>query len=420
MTTQIIKPVEVKDLAFFIRWIKENLFSNLWNSILTVITGAFIVWFLFRLVRYIFITGEWSIITVNQRLFFIGIYPAGEEWRFWPPIFQVAVLVGISYGIWGGKIWGYLSFIAGIAFIFLLLGFNFIPDWLNGLSLGLAIPGATTTWWLTAGALALTSAAALSGRYLLRKWPEKAALRQAALLGWVLLVPAAILFQIGISGDRFGGLFVDLMVFAVGGFFSFPLGILLALGRSSSFSVIRISSTVYIEIIRAGPLLVWLLLALFVWGDFLPSVGGLDNLDNVYRAMFVFSFFGAAYIAEVIRGGLQSMPKGQYEAAQAVGLNTPQTNIYIILPQAIKAVLPAIVGRFISLWRDTALLVVISLINTLKIGAAIREGQLQLVGSHGAEIYLIVALLYWIGAFTLSRLGGRVEKSLKAEERNAL
>jgi len=195
------------------------------------------------------------------------------------------------------------------------------------------------------------------------------------------------------------------MVFSVGAVISFPIGVLLALGRSSPLPVIRISSTAYIEIVRAGPLVVWLILALFLWNDFFFET------NKVHRGMLVFGFFGAAYLSEVVRGGLQSIPKGQYEASQSLGLRPFSVYVFVILPQAIKAVVPALIGRFISLWKDTSLLIGLSLINTLEISTAILEGN-PANGQYLLEIYLIIAFFYWIVSFALSRLGTHIERSM--------
>ena len=128
--------------------------------------------------------------------------------------------------------------------------------------------------------------------------------------------------------------------------------------------------------------------------------------------MLVFGFFGAAYIAEVIRGGLQSIQKGQYEAATSLGLNPFSVYFYVIIPQAIRAVIPALVGRFIALWKDTSLLLGLTLINTLEVATAILEGKPS-NGEFLLEIYLIIALFYWFVSFVLSRIGRNLEKTLK-------
>ena len=202
------------------------------------------------------------------------------------------------------------------------------------------------------------------------------------------------------------------MVFAVGGCFSFIIGVALALGRTSPYWAIRFSSVGYIEVVRAAPLLVWLLFATFLDDELGPIGEAFGNIDLVYRVMFVFAFFGGAYIAEVIRGGLQAVPRGQYEAADAAGLSATQKYVFIVLPQAIKAVIPAIIGRFIALWKDTALLAAISIVNTLEKSKKVLGGQTDIAEGAFFEIYIVVGFIYWLVSYLLSRFGGAAEARL--------
>ena len=234
---------------------------------------------------------------------------------------------------------------------------------------------------------------------------------------WVLVIPAIALLQIGVSTNHWESAFLDIIVFTVGGFFSFFIGLALALGRISPYFAVRISSVTYIEVVRAAPLLVWLLFATFLQDELGPLGAAFSSIDLVYRVMFVFAFFGGAYIAEVVRGGLQSVPRGQIEAAQATGLSSLQMYVFIILPQAIRAVIPAIIGRFIALWKDTALLAAISLVNTLEKSKKILGGQTDIAEGAFFEIYIVVALIYWVVSYLLSKLGDTAESRLGVRQR---
>jgi general L-amino acid transport system permease protein len=229
---------------------------------------------------------------------------------------------------------------------------------------------------------------------------------------WVLLIPIIVLLQVGVSSSRWESAFLDVLIFAVGGLFSFLVGLLLALGRISPYWAIRVSAVTYIEVVRAAPLLVWLLFATFLDDELGPVGEAFSNIDLVYRVMIVFAFFGGAYIAEVVRGGLQSIPRGQHEASEAIGLSAAQKYTFIILPQAIKAVIPAIIGRFIALWKDTALLAAISLVNTLDKAKKVLAGQTDIAEGAFFEIYIVVGLIYWLVSYLLSRLGGAAETRL--------
>ena len=191
----------------------------------------------------------------------------------------------------------------------------------------------------------------------------------------------------------------------------FPLGLILGLGRASSFPVIKIASTFYIEVIRGAPLVAWLLLAWFVLPTFLPNLFGLNEVSIVVRAMIVLSIFASAYIAEVIRGGLQSIPKGQLEAADALGLSTIDSTFNIILPQAIRVVIPALVSTFIAMFKDTSLVFILALTDLLQVGRLIPEQEPEFFGRQ-LEALLVVAFLFWVVSISLSNLSSRLEKAM--------
>ena len=218
------------------------------------------------------------------------------------------------------------------------------------------------------------------------------------------------MISVGVRTTAWGGVMLNIMLATVGIGAGFPLGVLLALGRTSSLRVISFACTGYIEFVRAGPLILWLAMARFVLPDFLPSVGGLDEVSLVVRAMIVLAGFSAAYIAEVVRGGLQTIPRGQREAADAIGLGTFDSTWYIVLPQALRAVIPALVNRFVSLWKDTSLVVVLGFVDLLGAARAI-PAQPDFVGRQ-AEALLFAALIFWSVSFTMSRLSARIERQL--------
>ena len=204
---------------------------------------------------------------------------------------------------------------------------------------------------------------------------------------------------------------INLILAAIAIFAGFPLGILLALGRASSYKLIKLVSTVYIEVIRGAPLVAWLLLAWFVLPKFLPNLFGLSDINIVVRAMIVLSLFASAYIAEVIRGGLQSIPKGQEEASFALGINSISTTIFIVLPQAIRIVIPTVVSTFIAIFKDTSLVFILALTDLLQVGRIIPEQDPKFFGKQ-IEALLVVASLFWIVSVVLSNLSSRIEKNL--------
>ncbi len=194
---------------------------------------------------------------------------------------------------------------------------------------------------------------------------------------------------------------------------SFPLGVLLALGRRSNLPVLKGLCVLFIELVRGVPLVSLLFMAQVIVPLFLPE----DlRLDRVMRALFAITLFSAAYMAENVRGGLQSVPQGQVEAARALGLGGPHTMLFIVLPQALRAIIPAIVGQFISLFKDTSVVVTVGLLDVLGIGKSIVLGNVEWVGSQ-SEVYIFIALLFWVFTYSMSYASRKLETALGVGER---
>ena len=176
--------------------------------------------------------------------------------------------------------------------------------------------------------------------------------------------------------------------------------------------MVRLLSTAFIELIRAVPLITILFMAALLFPLFLPE--GI-RIENVVRAMGGITIFSAAYVAENVRGGLQAIPSGQIEAAQAIGLRSWQTNLYIVLPQALRITIPANVGLFISLLKDTTLVAIIGLLELLGVGRAVLAQPEWLGASF--EVYIFVAAVFFVLSYTLSQASYRLEKELGIGER---
>jgi len=220
------------------------------------------------------------------------------------------------------------------------------------------------------------------------------------------LLPAAAL-------NLWGGLLVT-MILAVGGIvLSFPIGVLLALGRRSSLPVVSLFSTVFIEVVRGVPLISILFLSSIILPLFLPQN---IRIDLITRALIGMTLFSAAYMAENVRGGLAAVPGGQVEAAKAVGLNNFQITTLIVLPQALRAVIPPIVGQFISLFKDTTLASGVSVLEFLAIGRSILQANPEYFGMQ-TEVYLFVAAVFWIFSYLMSYASLRLEVALGVGER---
>jgi general L-amino acid transport system permease protein len=228
----------------------------------------------------------------------------------------------------------------------------------------------------------------------------------------MLAVPVVLYVYVvdAVGYDEWGGFLLNMFLAACAVVLCYPLGVLLALGRRSTLPLIRLLCTVYIEVMRGAPLFVLLLFANVALGFFVPA----DMTPSTpTRAIIVFTLFTAAYMAEIIRGGLQSVPRGQFEAARALGLSPPRQMFLVVLPQAMRNVIPAQIGQLISLFKDTALAgVAMSLFELLQVTSAVTSqpdfrGQ-GLIG----ETLAFGALLFWTVSYTMSRESQRLERRL--------
>lgn len=346
-----------------VQWVHKNLFSTWYNGLLTII----LLWALFRLVvslgRWAIQTAEWAVIAANFRLFFVGRYPPELTWRIWVVLAMVAFLAGLSWRQWlGGS--GSLVYTG-----FWLRGQNRALGRMLPLLWVLSFP---ISLWLVGG-------------------------------GWVL-APA--------DTSLWGGLLLTLLLAVAGIVGSFPFGVLLALGRQSTLPVVRWFSIIYIEVVRGVPLIGLLFMALIM----LPLMMPPDiRFGLVPRAITAFVLFTAAYLAETVRGGLQAIPRGQVEAAKALGLKGPLVVLLVVLPQALRNVIPAIVGQFISLFKDTTLAAALGFAELLGISNSILANPSFL--GRFREVYLFIGVMYWVFCYSMSVASRRLEQRLGVGQR---
>jgi len=379
-------------------WLRKNLFSTWYNIALTL----FAAWLLFLLIRpaiqWATTEARWGVIEANLTLFMVGQYPRDQLWRVWLTIFVLAGLIGLSWGVWK-------NVARGFAFIALGAGVSFI-------AIALFYQWDVWTQWLIAVAILLAF-------YFIGLYLPRGALITA--LGWFLYFPFIFLIIAGskyitalpsVASNLWGGLLLTLLLTVVGNFGALPLGILLALGRRSKLPVIKYFSIGYIELIRGVPLITILYTAAVLLPYFLP----IDfRPDQVVRAMIGLIMFEAAYQAENVRGGLQAIDRGQYEAAHALGLNGAQTTVLIILPQALRAVIPALSNSFISLFKDTSLVAIIGLFEIVRISRSILA-QSDWLGTH-REVFFFAFVIYWLFNLAFTYGSTRVEEALGVGKR---
>jgi general L-amino acid transport system permease protein len=218
-----------------------------------------------------------------------------------------------------------------------------------------------------------------------------------------------------VKTSLWGGMLVTLVVATTGIAASFPLGILLALGRRSELPIVRWFSTGYIEIVRGVPLITVLFMASVMLPLFLPPD---VTFDKLLRALVGVALFSAAYLAEVIRGGLQAIPRGQFEAADALGLSYSRKMALVVLPQALKLVIPGLVNSFISLFKDTSLVMIIGLFDLLGIVQQSVQADTKWFSPQTAITgYVFAGFLFWAFSFTMSRYSQRLERQLETGRR---
>ena len=235
----------------------------------------------------------------------------------------------------------------------------------------------------------------------------------AWIIGLVLmgvLMRGGIFWLSSVEPTQWGGLPLTLLLSVFGLTIAYPLGVIFALGRQSKMPTIKWMSIVYIELIRGVPLISLLFMGSFIFPLFLPE--GV-NFPTILRALVAIIIFTAAYIAEVVRGGLQGMGRGQYEAAESIGLNYFLTMRLIILPQALKIVIPPTVQQLISAFKDTSLVVIIALFDLLKTSQTVLSNPEWMGFSR--EAYIFVAILYFLGCFSMANYSRKLEKELSTE-----
>lgn len=409
-----------------VKWVMENLLSSPLNIILTL-ASIWVVWSILSdalpwLLNSVWDAGSltecrafmderlgegvrsacFAVISDRWQQLVFGFYPQSGYWR--PPAALIVFLIAIApvlftelprkmiwFSIvspviiycllWGGSIWSPIA---------VALGFV----------LGWAVHGLLSR--TTTGLVAIVGAIIVPVLYWIFIDVRLAeALTAIAPIG----LPA-------VESKDFGGFTLSIVIGLTSIMLSLPLGIMLALGRQSDMFIISKLSVVFIEVIRGVPLIVWLFTAQLLLNYFLPRG---TNFDLMLRVIIMVTLFSSAYIAEVVRGGLAALPKGQYEAADALGLDYWKAMRLIVLPQALKISIPGIVNSFIGLFKDTTLVVFIGMYDPIGLAASIRAST-DWNGVYW-EIYIFIALIFFIFCFSMSRYSMYLERKLQRDHR---
>jgi len=393
------------------QWIRENLFGSAFDSVLTVVFGAFLAWAAYRIGKFVFVDADWEIIRRNLTTLMVGSFPRDELWRVWTALFVLAASLGFGAGAVGAQRRREVA--EGRA--------EPAPKGVALRRLGPVVVLVSVLLWFSGSLENLVFVLAIAGVGAVFNVVGRRAPRRLerfvplVVLGGVLVAFLIIVAFGGIKWNDWGGFMLTIFL-AVGGILiSFPVGVLLALGRRSSLPAVRIVCTAYIELIRGVPLVALLFMGVFMIGFFLPE--GIERPDNVVRVLIALVMFTSAYVAEIVRGGLQSVPAEQVEAAQALGLSPYRTTRQIVLPQALRSVIPGLVGQFISLYKDTSLVFIVGLADLLTISENLTKQPDFLAQGLIVETLLFASFIYWTGSYWMSRESQRLERRLGLGER---
>lgn len=393
-------------------WLRKNLFRSKLDGIFTLIFGAVFLVAGYRFVRFVFVTGRWEIVRENLSLYLTGSWPTEHLWRLVVVVIGLAAIGGFVGGFSAGRMEDDPSQAV------LLEGKERLVDigsrlWPLALTTALLL-ALTTTIGPTLVVLGAIAAAVI-GNLVGRAVPHSLK-TVPVVVGVLFLVLAGVwLLNAGLGWNSWGGMVLNLAMATISIALCFPIGVVLALARRSEYPILRWLSTGYIELFRGLPLIGLLLMANVALGFFIPN-----SLapGKVVRAIVIFVLFTSAYIAEIVRGGLQSVPAGQIEAGKANGLTPIPILSRIVLPQAIRNVIPALVGQFITLFKNTTLAGAAMGLTDLLGSAEASTAQSDFVGQGLiAETLVFVLLLFWAGSYTMSRESQRLETKLGVGQR---
>ena len=440
-------------------WVKANLFSNWYNSLVTVVMAVILIYLARFLIGWA-IGVEWQITRTNLRNFMVGGFPADELWRPWAASLLIIAGASLGFGAMSRaehetdvrngipstkptqldlfrRFWPivllsiffvsfarttppFIGVAVGIVGLFALreVGwrlpavirdrgvFVFAAFLLAGFA---CLAGTGGLLAIVAGIIVAVLVSTELGR-------AGITTRAVVIAGPIAagLVTYFVLSAIGLEGfgwDDWGGFHITIFATAVGIATGLPFGILLAIGRRSNLPVIKTACVIFIEFVRGVPLITLLLFSSFMLPLFFPA--GSDTRSGLTRAMILITAFSAAYFAEIVRGGLQSVPKGQTEAAQASGMSPGAIQRLIVMPQALRNVIPAMVGQAIALFKDTSLLAIIGIADFFQYGE-ISNTQQDFLGKGLQPVtYTFIALGYWAVAYWMSRESRRLEMKLR-------
>lgn len=352
-------------------WLRTHIFSSPLNSFLTLISIGLIAWLLPPFLNFTIFHATW---TGSDRLACIATAERPEVGACWP--FVTERLNYFIYGFYpAAERWR-----VNVFFALLAIGI---------------------VWLLTPRA----PARHLGAVYFFIVMP---------VLSYFLLLGSSVLGLPYVSTTEWGGMLVTVVVSAIGIVFSLPLGVVLALGRRSHMPLVKLFSVIFIEFIRGVPLVTILFMASVMLPLFVPDAWSPDKL---LRALIGVALFASAYMAEVVRAGLQAVPRGQYEAAKALGLNYRHMMVFIVLPQALRTTIPNIVNNYIALFKDTTLVFIVGIFDFLRTIETARVDPKWATPMTSTTGYIFAAVVYFVFCYLMSRYAYDMEQRLATDHR---
>ena len=421
------------DSVGVIGWLRKNLFKDIPNTLMTLLGGYIAFTVLSGILNWALFNAVWEAETRRECLDMVGrsgacwpgvgvwfenliygLYPKDQVWRINTGVLALVVWM---IPLWMPKVTSKVAIGLSAVMLYPFLASYFFLGGDKGLVWTALIgAGLSGLIWVWATALSETLRGKTIGAWLVdvsgKADADEAVQRNLVKAAFVaLFVVACVLVSLVsfpyVRTGLWGGLFLTLVISGIGITFSLPAGILLALGRQSDLPVIALLSTLFIELFRSVPLITILFMFNTMLPLFLPEGTAVNQL---VRAIVAVCLFAAAYMAEVIRGGLAAIPKGQYEAAHSLGLGYWQMTSQIVLPQALKIMIPAIVGNFIGLFKDTTLVSIIGLFDLMNMARAIGEDT-DWLGLF-IEPFFVVSLIYFVFCFAMSSYSIGLERKL--------
>ena len=392
-------------------WARSNLFNSRYNTVLTFASGISVLLGLWFGLKWVLVEADWTVIAEIGGLFMIGQYNTDQACPgnncFWRPqvvLLMLTMLLGMASVVARGGVARQIAIaVAVAAALFAFLPYSFERMGMDVRLLLLANPPALVAGWALA------------------RYTSLGTVRWVAGLSVVVFLLMLVLLR-GVEGvpglqpvalKDWGGLMLNLILAVAGIVTSMPIGIALALGRRSRLPVVKLLCVVFIEVFRGVPLITLLFMSQVLVPLAFPKDFPLEPLP---RAAIVITLFSSAYMAENIRGGLQALHPGQVEAARALGLAGWQSTLLISLPQAIRNVIPAIVGQFIALFKDTSLIYIIGMLDIVEFSRSFIQGNPQYLAS-AKEVFVFLAVVFWVFTYGMSYVSRRVERHLGVGQR---